>query len=69
VTIRRLSYTVLTFSTLALLSLSGCGGSSGPLQETVTADTPAAPPAGFQEQQKAIGGNMMKPNSIVAPPK
>jgi hypothetical protein len=29
----------------------------------------AAPPAGFQEQQKAIGGNMMNPGSIVEPPK
>jgi hypothetical protein len=59
----------LTFSLFSIVPLSGCGGTSGPLNETVTADMAAAPPAGFQEQQKAIGGNMMNPGSIVEPPK
>jgi len=67
--IRRLSYAVLTLSALfPLTTLSGCGGSGGLSTDAAVVGNPA-PPEGFLEQQKAIGGNMMDARSVTAPQK
>jgi hypothetical protein len=64
VTNLRLISAVLTISGISVAVLSGCGGGI----ETGTPTTVGAPttPAGFQEQQKAIGGNMMDARSVTA---
>lgn len=61
--IRRLFLGGLTCSALALPMLSGCGGSSSGITAEPVDEAPA-PPLGFQDQQKAIGGNMMDPRSV-----
>lgn len=63
---RRLSSTLLTGLFLSIAAVPGCSGGGGPPVATPVVETPA-PPAGFQEQQKAIGGNMMDARSVTAP--